>query len=179
MRKPSRAAQQEIAREFTLSGDANSITRAREAVMDFVKPYFATELEEIDVVIALQKALANAVLYGCQNDPSQIIHCSVLIDRSAFTITIRNSGPGFDVEAATQSTKAGTNVTEHGRGICLILSVMDKVTYRVVAQKCVCKAAHSLGRVVTVSMLGSCCRSVVSMWITQRSGAGVQDYGPK
>ena len=130
MQEPSWVAQQETAREFTLSGDANSIIRARETMMDFVKPYFTSEFEEIDVLIALQEALANAVLHGCQNDPSQTIRCSVLIDRSAFTITIRDSGPGFEVEAATQSAKAGTNVTEHGRGICLILSVMDEVTYR-------------------------------------------------
>jgi anti-sigma regulatory factor (Ser/Thr protein kinase) len=38
--------------------------------MDFVNPYFASEFEEIDVLIALQEALANAVLHGCQNDPS-------------------------------------------------------------------------------------------------------------
>jgi anti-sigma regulatory factor (Ser/Thr protein kinase) len=129
MQEASRAAQQEIAREFTLSGDANSITRAREAVMGFVKPYLASELEEIDVLIALQEALANAVLHGCQNDASKTIHCSAVIDRSAFTITIRDSGPGFDVEAAMQSSAAGDNLTEHGRGICLMLSVMDEVWY--------------------------------------------------
>ncbi len=27
-------------------------------------------------------------------------------------------------------TEAGTNVTEHGRGICLMRSLMDEVTYR-------------------------------------------------
>ena len=70
MQEPSQATHREIAREFIHSGAANSITWVREAVMDFVNPYFASEFEEIDVLIALQEALANAVLHGCQNDPS-------------------------------------------------------------------------------------------------------------
>jgi len=129
MQEPSQAvAEQGIVTEFTLFGNADSMTGAREAVMDFVRPYFS-ERERIDVLIALQEALANAVLHGCQNDASKTIHCSAVIDRSAFTITIRDSGPGFDVEAAMQSSAAGDNLTEHGRGICLMLSVMDEVWY--------------------------------------------------
>ncbi len=103
---------------------------ARHAVMDFVKPYLGSELEEIDVLIALQEALANAALHGCHNDPGKAIHCSVEVDPSGVTITIRDPGPGFDVDAVTQSAAAGANVTEHGRGITLMRSVMDEVAYR-------------------------------------------------
>src|SRR5271157_2830031 len=106
------------------------MVRARESVMDFIRPYCSGDLEEIDMLVALQEALANAALHGSQNDRSKIIHCSVEIAPSAFTITIRDPGPGFDVAAATQPTEAGTNVTEHGRGICLMRSLMDEVTYR-------------------------------------------------
>jgi serine/threonine-protein kinase RsbW len=103
---------------------------ARQAVMDFVKPYLASELEEIDVLIALQEALVNAALHGCHNDPGKTIHCSVEIDPAGVTITIRDPGPGFDVDAVTQSTEAGANMTEHGRGIILMRSLMDDIVYR-------------------------------------------------
>ncbi len=106
------------------------MVRARESVMDFIRPHCSGDLEEIDVLVALQEALANAALHGSQNDSSKTIRCRVEIDPSAFTITIRDTGPGFDVEAATRPTEAGTNVTEHGRGICLMRSLMDEVTYR-------------------------------------------------
>ena len=106
------------------------MTQARDSVIEFVKPYFGSEVEEIDVLIALQEALANAVVHGCRNDPSKIISCSVEVDRSAITITIRDPGPGFDVDAVTQSSEAGTNMTDHGRGIALMRSVMDEVAYR-------------------------------------------------
>ena len=103
---------------------------ARQAVMDFIKPHCSNELEEIDILVALQEALANAVFHGCEDDPSKTIYCSVEIDASGFTITIRDPGPRFDVEAARSPTEAGANTTPHGRGICLMRSLMNEVTYR-------------------------------------------------
>jgi anti-sigma regulatory factor (Ser/Thr protein kinase) len=70
------------------------------------------------------------VLHGCGNEPSKTIHCRVEIDPSAFLITIRDPGSGFDPGMATESTEAGTNVSQHGRGICLMRSLMDDLTYR-------------------------------------------------
>lgn len=98
--------------------------------MDFLAPYCADEAEELDIFIALQEALANAVLHGCGNDPSKTIHCRVDVDPAALIITIRDPGAGFDPGMATESTEAGTNVSQHGRGICLMRSLMDEVTYR-------------------------------------------------
>jgi serine/threonine-protein kinase RsbW len=102
---------------------------AREAVMNFIKPHCSSEFEEIDIFLALEEALANAALHGCKDDASKTICCSVEIDAPAFTITIRDPGPGFDPDAATKITEAGANTTEHGRGICLMRSLMDEVTY--------------------------------------------------
>jgi len=124
------ATQPRISREFTFPGDLESMVAARQALMSFIAPYCSSEIEEIDIFVALQEALANAVLHGCQNDSSKTIYCSVEIDPGAFTIIIRDPGPGFDVDAAMQSTEAGANTTTHGRGIRLIRSLMDEVAYR-------------------------------------------------
>lgn len=121
---------QAVSKESTFPGDSNSMASARESVMDFIRPHCSDEVEEVDIFIALQEALANAALHGCKDDSSKTIYCLVEIDASAITITIRDPGPGFDLEAATQPTEAGINVTQHGRGICLMRSLMDEVNYR-------------------------------------------------
>jgi serine/threonine-protein kinase RsbW len=102
---------------------------ARESVMDFIKEHRFPQSEEIDILVALQEALANAVLHGCQNDGTKTILCRVEINLSALTIVIRDPGPGFDL-AAIESAALTPNTTEHGRGICLMRSLMDEVTYR-------------------------------------------------
>ncbi|HME32154.1 MAG TPA: ATP-binding protein [Terriglobales bacterium] len=124
------AEQQRISKEFAFPGDVDSLASSRQALMDFLAPYCAGEAEELDIFIALQEALANAVLHGCQNDASKTIQCRVEIDPSALLITVRDPGPGFDSGMATESTEAGTNVSQHGRGICLMRSLMDEVSYR-------------------------------------------------
>jgi serine/threonine-protein kinase RsbW len=98
--------------------------------MDFITPHCSSEEKELDILIAVQEALANAILHGCRNDPSKIFYSSVAIDRSAFTIVVRDPGPGFDVEAATQATDSSTNTTTRGRGIAMMRSLMDEVVYR-------------------------------------------------
>ena len=131
MQEPSQTAEeQRISREVTFPGNAQSMSAARDAVMGFIQPHCASEMEETDILIALQEALANAVVHGCQNDPSKNVFCRVEVDADAFTITVRDPGPGFDVDAATQATEAGANFTTHGRGICLMRSLMDEVVYR-------------------------------------------------
>ena len=130
MQEPSQTAEeQRISREVTFPGNAQSMSAARDAVMGFIQPHCASEMEETDILIALQEALANAVVHGCQNDPSKNVFCRVEVDSGAFTITVRDPGPGFDVDAATQATEAGANFTTHGRGICLMRSLMDEVVY--------------------------------------------------
>lgn len=123
-------AEQRVSREFNFRGDPDSLAASRQAVMDFIAPYCSSDIEEVDILIAVQEALANAILHGCQNDSAKTIHCSVVIDPAAFTITIRDCGPGFDVDAATRASESGTNTTAHGRGIAMMRSLMDEVTYR-------------------------------------------------
>jgi serine/threonine-protein kinase RsbW len=124
------AEQQRMSKEFAFPGDVDSLAQSRRALMDFLAPHCSSEAEELDIFLALQEALANAVLHGCQNDASKTIHCRVEIDPSALLIIVRDPGPGFDPGMATESTEAGTNVSQHGRGICLMRSLMDEVSYR-------------------------------------------------
>ncbi len=130
MHATPQTAEQRTSKEFVFRGDSDSMAPARQAIMDFVTPYCGSEAVEIDIFIALQEALANAVLHGCGKDPSLAVHCRVEIDRAAITITIRDPGPGFNPEVATQLTESGGNLSSSGRGICLMRSMMDQVTYR-------------------------------------------------
>src|ERR1035438_1644194 len=120
--------QRTISREFTFSVNSESMVDARESMMDFIKKNVASEGEEIDIFVALQEALANAVLHGCQNDGAKAIRCCIEIDPSALGIVVRAPGPGFDV-AATATAGPAVNTTEHGRGICLMRSLMNDISY--------------------------------------------------
>lgn len=122
--------QQVLSREFEFTGDAASIAPARDAILKFVHEHCTDEQQETDIFLALQEALANAILHGCQGDPSKHVHCTVEITPSSFSFVIRDPGLGFDTGNPADEAEDGTNLTEHGRGIYLMRSLMDEVSYR-------------------------------------------------
>ena len=96
--------------------------------MQFVSEYCPDEGDQSDILVALQEALANAALHGCDDDPLKRIHCTVTVDGAEITITVRDPGPGFDFALADSDKFAATTLS-HGRGICLMRSLMTDVTF--------------------------------------------------
>lgn len=96
--------------------------------MEFVERHCPDEGDQIDILVALQEALANAALHGCKDDPSKRIRCLVTVDDSDITIAVRDPGPGFNLQLADPD-KFQTSTSTHGRGICLIRSLVNEVSF--------------------------------------------------
>ncbi len=122
--------QRGVCRGFALTGSMAALKPGRDAIMAFVHEHCSDEQFEIDIFLALQEALANAILHGCHDDPAKLVHCTVEVSPTAFEFTVRDPGSGFDSSSGVESTEDGTNLTQHGRGIFLMRSLMDEVTYR-------------------------------------------------
>ncbi len=117
-----------VRREFDLPGDLASLDESRERVMQFVTQHCPDEGDQIDMLVALQEALANAVLHGCGDDPAKRIRCSVTVDALDISITVRDPGPGFDTALADSDNYAASKLP-HGRGIRLMRSLMTQAVY--------------------------------------------------
>jgi serine/threonine-protein kinase RsbW len=124
----SSADRKAISREFTCAGGTEAMFIARDQIMRFLNDHGVEGEEEIDILLALQEALANAVLHGCGNDPGKTIRCLVDIDDSEINIVVRDPGSGFD-PSSIESDEGETNFTDHGRGITLMRSLVDEVHY--------------------------------------------------
>lgn len=115
--------------EFSFPGDVNSAAASREQVMQFVREHCWEVSDEIDLTIALQEALVNAALHGCQDDADKQIHCSVQIQPTRASFIISDPGPGFDYERIADPKYFESSTLEHGRGIALLRSVVDDVSF--------------------------------------------------
>ena len=115
--------------ELVLTGDSTAVPAVRDRIMDFLEHQGVGDELAIDILVALQEALVNAVLHGAKNDPSQVIHCWVAVDAEAVTIVINDPGEGFETTAVTDASDDGINLTNHGRGIFLMRGLMDDVSY--------------------------------------------------
>jgi anti-sigma regulatory factor (Ser/Thr protein kinase) len=115
-------------KEFEFSGVLAMVPEHREQVMGFVDLHCADEGDRIDWLVAVQEALANAALHGCHDEASKMIRCVVSVTATEITIAVRDPGPGFPMERADPEKYQVTKLS-HGRGIVLMRSLVDEVTF--------------------------------------------------
>ena len=115
-------------REFEFPGVLANVAEYHDKVMEFVAEHCPDEGDQIDILVALQEAMANAALHGCKDDPAKTIRCMVSAGKADIVISVRDPGPGFDLALADPENYRVTTLT-HGRGIVLMRSLMSEVTF--------------------------------------------------
>ncbi len=116
--------------DITVRAELGSISSVVQAILTIASDMKCAEGKEFEIETALREALANAIVHGCESDPSKQVQCCVACDRDrGMIIVVRDPGKGFD-PASIPSPVVGQNVySEHGRGIFLINLLMDRVWY--------------------------------------------------
>src|SRR5262245_29740924 len=80
-----------------IPGHVRSISPIVQGVMAVARETECAAGKEFEIELALEEALANAIIHGCGNDPSKLVECSVSGSESGeVTIVVRDPGPGFD-----------------------------------------------------------------------------------
>jgi serine/threonine-protein kinase RsbW len=116
---------------MTVAGDVKAIAPVVEQVMANVKRMQCGVGSEFDIELALQEALANAVVHGCREDPEKQVQVWVWCDESkGMIIVVRDPGPGFDPKQIPSPVVGERVFSDHGRGIYLINQIMDEVHFK-------------------------------------------------
>jgi len=99
-------------------------------LMRFILNFRIADGSEIDIEMALLEALANAVIHGNGENSSKPIYvtCRCYLDGEV-AITVRDEGEGFDGSAVPDPTSLEKLLFTHGRGIYLMKTLMDEVSF--------------------------------------------------
>jgi serine/threonine-protein kinase RsbW len=86
--------------------------------------------EESAVELALDEALDNAVIHGNRVDRQKLVQvlCRCELGKGV-SVVVKDQGQGFDPSAVPDPTAPENIGAEHGRGIWLMKSVMDEVSF--------------------------------------------------
>jgi serine/threonine-protein kinase RsbW len=115
----------------TLSADRKTVDPVVQEVMAVVRQMKDIDGKEDAIELALQEALANAVIHGAKEDPTKTVECLVSNDAErGILIVVRDPGTGFVPDAIPICTVGENVYSNHGRGIFLINQLMDKVEFR-------------------------------------------------
>ena len=116
--------------DVTIPANPNAISGVVDGVMQIAREMKCAEGKEYEVELALREALANAIVHGCNNDPTKHVECCVACtEQSDVVIVVRDPGAGFTPAAVPNPLAAENLSSTHGRGIYLINQLMDEVSF--------------------------------------------------
>ena len=117
--------------DLTIPGAVASVAPAVERIMEEIQSLECAAGKEFEIELALQEALANAVVHGCEENPAKEIQITVGCDRRrGVLVVVRDPGGGFDPDELPSPVIGEAIFEDHGRGIFLINRLMDEVAFR-------------------------------------------------
>src|SRR5271163_2892044 len=114
----------------SMPASTQSIAAITGAISDILLEFEIPENKRFEIDLAVQEALANAVLHGCNGDASKTIRCRLNKDQQGhIVITVTDPGPGFKLEDLKDPQQPENLYGDHGRGVYLIRQLMDQVQF--------------------------------------------------
>jgi len=116
--------------ELRLQGEVRAIRAVADNISDKLQQLQISEEKQMEILLAVQEALANAVVHGCKNDRSKEVRCRLeQYANGHILIVVSDPGPGYTPQQLPNPTGADHIYRDHGRGIYLIRQLMDEVSF--------------------------------------------------
>ena len=77
--------------------------------------------------LVLTEAMTNAIRHANEDDPGKEVHITITIKNKNLNIKVYDEGQGFDI--STLPSPDFKNLDDHGRGVYIIRTLMDRVKY--------------------------------------------------
>lgn len=84
--------------------------------------------DQINVV--LTEALVNAIRHANADDPDEVVEIKIAITDDELILQVFDHGKGFDLDSTSHNhPDSEEELTDHGRGLFIMRSLMDSVSY--------------------------------------------------
>ncbi|MFQ5889072.1 MAG: ATP-binding protein [Gemmatimonadota bacterium] len=90
---------------------------------------FTGSRARLNLRVALGEAVANAILYGNQEDPNKRVRVSAKLESGRAHVVVTDEGTGFDPTAVEDPTSLQNRYRSRGRGLFLLRALADEVRY--------------------------------------------------
>jgi serine/threonine-protein kinase RsbW len=116
--------------DLSVPANSGAIASVVDTISETLTRLEVPEQKRLEVALAIQEALANAVVHGCGNDPSKLVRCRVQFGTGGrIVIIVTDPGPGFSPERIPDPRQNENLQADHGRGVYLIRQLMDEVQF--------------------------------------------------
>jgi len=111
---------------FKIKSNRAEISKFEKVLEDINSEFGLNHDRLINYQIAISEALVNAIVHGNKENPEKSVFIDISYDQSILVIKIKDEGEGFNMEEIPDPTKNDNLLKEHGRGIYIINSLIDK-----------------------------------------------------
>jgi serine/threonine-protein kinase RsbW len=116
--------------DIRMPADRAKIASVSETIGTKLSQLDVPEDKRLEIDLAVQEALANAVVHGCKNNPTCEVRCRLeRDDEGRILIIVTDQGVGFNPDHVADPKKTDRLYEDHGRGVYLIRQLMDKVQF--------------------------------------------------
>jgi serine/threonine-protein kinase RsbW len=114
----------------SLPSQIEAISPFLDQLMRFILTFRTADGSEMEIETALREALANAVIHGNGESSCKRVYveCRCYTDGEV-SIAVRDEGAGFDSNKVPDPTTPENRLLTHGRGIYLMKTLMDEVSF--------------------------------------------------
>ena len=83
------------------------------------------------LLVAGTEAVNNGILHGNKANPKKMVHVTCIVDEKELVFRVHDQGKGFKPEDVPDPLEEKNLLKTSGRGIFLMRSLMDKVSFKV------------------------------------------------
>ena len=113
-----------------IPADFEAVGSVTDAITEKLTMLEVPEQKRLEIALAVQEALVNAVVHGCGGDSSKMVTCKLQCDDGGrIIIVVTDPGPGFSLESISDPRHGENLHAHHGRGVYLIRKLMDDVQF--------------------------------------------------
>jgi serine/threonine-protein kinase RsbW len=109
-----------------LKSDRSEILKFEKVLEDVNKEFKLNPDRLINYQIAISEALVNAIIHGNKENPEKKVFIEISYNEKSLITKIKDEGEGFIMEDIPDPTENNNLLKEHGRGIYIIKSLVDK-----------------------------------------------------
>jgi len=115
--------------QIKIPSDISYIRKVSQEIEDFLKNQTVEESTLFDIRLCVEEAVKNAIIHGNKRKHELPVFVRYGFNEDTFSVEIEDEGSGFTLKKLPDPTKGENILMEGGRGVFLILKLMDKVLY--------------------------------------------------
>lgn len=115
-----------IEESYVIKSERDEIKRVEEILKRINQSLHFPEDKFINLLIAVSEALVNAIVHGNHLDTLKKVFLNISYNDNFITVRVQDEGGGFDASQIPDPTLDENLLREHGRGLFIIKSLVDK-----------------------------------------------------